>query len=99
MATDGLGRVRACFQPGVPGPVLRDWDMRGMLAMRNPIFNPEHKPTGDTSLSVATTAAEEAALEKFGTWLDGELDVLVARWGHLAAPNAAHRARSTRSMF
>ena len=64
--------------------------------MRKPISNPEHKPSGETSLSVATTAAEEAALEKFGTWFDGELDLLVARWVHLAAPNAVHRARSTR---
>jgi len=65
--------------------------------MRKPTFNPEHNPSGEGSLSVATSAAEEAALEKFGSWLDGELDQLVARWVHLAAPNAAHRGRSTRN--
>jgi hypothetical protein len=67
--------------------------------MRKPKSNPEHKPTGESSLLVTTTAAEEAALVKFGTWLDGELDLLVARWVHLAAPNAAHRGRSTRKTF
>ena len=67
--------------------------------MRTPESNPKHQPTREGSLSVATTAAEEAALEKFGMWLDGELGLLVARWVHLAAPNAAHRARSTRRTF
>lgn len=34
--------------------------------------------------------------ERFGEWLDGELEKLVARWIHLAAPNADRRERSLR---
>jgi len=33
-------------------------------------------------------AAEEQAIEHFATWLDVELEKLVARWSHLAAPKA-----------
>ncbi len=40
------------------------------------------------------TEAEEQALAEFGRWLDGELGQLVARWVHLAAPNASKRARA-----
>ena len=29
------------------------------------------------------------AYAPFGEWLDSELDILVARWGHLAAPRVA----------
>lgn len=42
------------------------------------------------------SAAEEQALEQFGLWLDGELETLVARWIHLAAPNASRRERALR---
>ncbi len=42
------------------------------------------------------SAAEEQALEQFGLWLDGELEALVARWIHLAAPNASKRERALR---
>jgi hypothetical protein len=40
--------------------------------------------------------AEEQALNEFSQWMDGELEQLVARWAHLAAPNASRRARALR---
>ena len=40
-----------------------------------------------------TTAVEEPNYEAFGTWMDGELEKLVARWIHLAAPNASRPSR------
>ncbi len=73
--------------------------LRGMQVMRKPVSNPEHRLEGGKSLSTLATAADDAALEKFGVWLDGELEKLVARWVHLAAPNAAHRERSVRRMI
>ncbi len=42
---------------------------------------------GSTPVAIA---AEQLASEHFGLWLDGELEKLVARWQHLAAPQA-HR--------
>jgi hypothetical protein len=35
------------------------------------------------------SAAEEKALADFDCWMDRELEKLVARWSHLASPNAA----------
>jgi hypothetical protein len=35
------------------------------------------------------SASEEKALADFDCWMDGELEKLVARWSHLASPNAA----------
>ena len=51
------------------------------------------------SQAAELTQAEEQALEKFGSWLDGELEQLVARWIHCAAPNAAHRERVARRLM
>jgi hypothetical protein len=42
------------------------------------------------------SASEEQALVEFGRWMDGELEQLVARWAHLAAPNASRRASALR---
>jgi hypothetical protein len=44
------------------------------------------------------TAAEEQALVAFGDWMDGALEQLVARWIHLAAPNASRRERAARRL-
>jgi hypothetical protein len=44
------------------------------------------------------SAAEEQALVEFGDWMDRELEQLVARWIHLAAPNAARRERAARRL-
>ncbi|MBL8829702.1 MAG: hypothetical protein JNM18_22175 [Planctomycetaceae bacterium] len=41
-------------------------------------------------LTPVAIAAEQLASEHFGTWLEGELEKLVARWEHLAAPKARH---------
>ena len=38
------------------------------------------------SQAAELTQAEEQALEKFGSWLDGELEQLVARWIRLPPP-------------
>ncbi|HEY2841878.1 MAG TPA: hypothetical protein VGJ26_22155 [Pirellulales bacterium] len=46
---------------------------------------------------VALSEAEEKALAEFDCWMDGELEKLVARWSHLAAPNAAKRGAGRRS--
>ena len=35
------------------------------------------------------SASEEKALADFDCWMDGQLEKLVARWSHLASPNAA----------
>ena len=48
---------------------------------------------------VQLTAAEEKAYEEFGHWFDGELEQLVARWAHLAAPNASRRGLSRGRML
>ena len=40
---------------------------------------------GSTPVAIA---AEKLATEHFAMWLDGELEKLVARWEHLAAPKA-----------
>ena len=68
--------------------------------MRKPNTNLNH---GHLSTAVEAevaqlTAAEELALVEFGDWMDGELDRLVARWIHLAAPNASRRERVARRL-
>jgi hypothetical protein len=40
----------------------------------------------------------QAALDQFAHWFDDELEKLVARWRHLAAPNAS-RPKFDRSKF
>ena len=47
----------------------------------------------DTALVVA----ESQSFTDFGLWMDAELDRLVARWIHTAAPNASRSVRSARS--
>jgi len=39
---------------------------------------------------------KRAAYRRFSRWMDQQLAELVARWGHLATPNAARFARSAR---
>jgi hypothetical protein len=39
---------------------------------------------------------DASVYEPFGSWLDDELAKLVARWIHLAAPNANRRERALR---
>jgi hypothetical protein len=58
-----------------------------------------NKPDSDdinksrTSAALASlevfSASEEKALADFDCWMDGEFEKLVARWSHLASPNAA----------
>jgi len=53
-------------------------------------------PTDESGRAVA--AAEPYA--KFGEWIDRELDKLVARWSHWAAPNANRpRRKGTRQLL
>jgi hypothetical protein len=73
----------------------------GREAMRKAQANLNH---GSQTAAVETeaaqmSAAEGLALEEFGRWLDGELEQLVARWVHLAAPNASRRERALRRMI
>jgi len=44
------------------------------------------------------TAAEEKALAEFDCYMDVELEKLVAKWSHLAAPNAAKRGTGRHSL-
>jgi hypothetical protein len=58
---------------------------------------PENEPTlHDTTVQNPcgqATVTPEPDYEAFGLWMDGELDKLVARWIHLAAPNASRPSR------
>ena len=57
----------------------------------------KRSPTAQRRMTTApTTVAEEQALAAFGQWMDAELEKLVARWIHLAAPNAQRPARISR---
>ncbi len=51
---------------------------------------------GSTSAAIA---AEELASRHFATWLDAELERLVARWQHLAAPRAKRPMSGDRPKF
>lgn len=53
--------------------------------MNDQPFDPT-KP--ETSATVAAATAQVSAQEAFSLWIDAELEKLVARWVHLAAPNA-----------
>jgi hypothetical protein len=61
--------------------------------MSRPEHESSHVPavSKSTATPIAPSEAEEKALEQFGAWFDGELEQLVARWIHLAAPNASKR--------
>jgi hypothetical protein len=48
---------------------------------------PEQQPT------IQATVTQEPSYEAFGLWMDDELEKLVARWIHLAAPNASRPSR------
>ena len=37
---------------------------------------------------------DDRVYERFAAWLDGQLDELVAKWAHLAAPRASRRERA-----
>ncbi|HEX4132344.1 MAG TPA: hypothetical protein VHZ24_20095 [Pirellulales bacterium] len=50
--------------------------------------NPENESALVVADATAREEAEERALAAFGLWFDAECDRLVARWIHLAAPNA-----------
>jgi hypothetical protein len=54
----------------------------------------DHLPENESTLQATVT--QEPSYEALGLWMDGELEKLVARWIHLAAPNAS---RSSRRQF
>ncbi len=58
--------------------------------------NHGHETAAVETETAPMTAAQEQALADFGHWLDGELEQLVAKWVHLAAPNASRRERALR---
>jgi hypothetical protein len=53
---------------------------------------PENEPIVHNATGPAT-ATQEPNYDAFGLWMDSELDKLVARWIHLAAPNASRPFR------
>ena len=50
----------------------------------------------ENSATAAATTAPVSAQEAFSRWIDAELELLVSRWIHLAAPNAT-RPRKCRN--
>ncbi len=68
--------------------------------MPRPETNKDHgfRTSAVEASLVAMTAAEEKALAEFSCWMDSELEKLVARWSHLAAPNAAKRGAGRRGL-
>lgn len=63
-----------------------------LTAMHKPI-NKLKSVMSEADVMVVATPAKEAI---FAEWIDGELEKLVAKWIHLAAPNAT-RPRQERS--
>ena len=58
---------------------------------------PLAQPTTSGHELVSAAVLPEPDVTVFADWLDGELEKLVARWIHLAAPNAARASgRRTR---
>lgn len=53
----------------------------------------ENRSRGSEPDPIPAATAKERALEAFGQWLDEELEKLVARWVHLAAPRAGRNVR------
>jgi len=60
-------------------------------------LNETNRFPSDNENEAAMVGTESASFQKFDEWMDAELDRLVARWIHTAAPNAnrleRHRAR------
>jgi hypothetical protein len=50
----------------------------------------------DHDARLGLPVAGDEVYAPFATWLDARLDELVAKWGHLAAPNASSRERAIR---
>jgi hypothetical protein len=65
----------------------------------NKPLGPEEQPVLEPENSGEIATAEEMALKAFDAWMDRQLEVLVARWVHLAAPNADHPAGRRRNYF
>lgn len=53
------------------------------------VFPDLHSATDGDGLTPVALEAEELAIEHFSTWLDSELEKLVAKWSHLASPKAS----------
>jgi hypothetical protein len=56
--------------------------------MNKPLEPESPRPEETLDVTASTATAEDLALEAFDLWMDRELEKLVARWVHLAAPNA-----------
>lgn len=57
-------------------------------------------PTGPTASEDSASRAAKAlrSYAAFDRWMDEQLEVLVSRWMHAAAPNASRPAHSWRNM-
>ena len=60
----------------------------------DPLPSESSRPSDDDLPIVSEATAEEQALAAFGAWIDAELEKFVARWIHLAAPNAQRPRRA-----
>jgi hypothetical protein len=61
-------------------------------------LNETNRFPSDSENESAMVATESASFQKFDEWMDGELEILVARWIHTAAPNA-NRLERQRARF
>lgn len=50
----------------------------------------------DHDARLGLPVAADEVYQPFGIWLDEQLEQLVAKWSHLAAPNALLRERAIR---
>jgi hypothetical protein len=48
----------------------------------------------DQDARLGLPVAADEVYAPFGAWLDGRLEELIAKWVHLAAPNASSRERA-----
>ncbi len=66
----------------------------------NKPLGPDERPEFEQGTELAATAtAEDLAFQTFDAWMDTQLDELVKRWRHLAAPNAERHAGRRRNYF
>lgn len=56
--------------------------------MNKPTYQ-NNRLSAEDHAAIQAAETEDARYEVFGEWLDIELEKLVSRWIHLAAPNAS----------
>jgi hypothetical protein len=56
--------------------------------MNKPTYQ-SNRLSAEDHAAIQAAETEDARYDVFGEWLDAELEKLVSRWIHLAAPNAS----------